>query len=68
MKKTTLKMDFRCESYALLKKNINDNQRGTCQVEVGPRGDTPPNNLTFTNKFLYEVTHFYRKKWGSLLQ
>jgi hypothetical protein len=31
-------------------------------------GDTPANNLTFTNKFLYEVTHFYKKKWGSHLQ
>jgi len=46
-------MDFRCESYALLKKNINDNQRATWQVEFGPHGDTPPsNNLTFINKFL----------------
>ena len=26
LKKTALKMDFRCESYALLKKEINDNQ------------------------------------------
>jgi hypothetical protein len=24
--------------------------------------------LTFTNKFIYEVTHFYKKKRGSLLQ
>jgi hypothetical protein len=45
-------MDFGCESYALLKKGINGNQRAMWQVEVGPRGDTPPNNLTFTNKFL----------------
>jgi hypothetical protein len=51
-KKKTLKTDFGCESYALLKKGINGNQRATWQVEVGPRGDTPPNNLTFTNKFL----------------
>jgi hypothetical protein len=29
LKKTTLKMDFGCESYALLKKDINDNQRTT---------------------------------------
>jgi hypothetical protein len=34
LKKTTLKTDFGCESYA----------------------------LTFTNKFLYEVTHLYKKK------
>ena len=47
-----LKIDFGCESYALFKKGINDNQRVTWQVEVGPRGDNPPNNLTFTNKFL----------------
>ena len=26
LKKTTLKMDFRCERYALLKKGINGNQ------------------------------------------
>ena len=26
LKKTALKTDFRCESYALLKKNINGNQ------------------------------------------
>jgi hypothetical protein len=45
-----------------LKKNINGNQRATWQVEVGPRGDTPPINLTFTNNFLYEVTHFYKNK------
>ena len=52
-KKTTLKMDFGCESYALLKKGINDDQRSMWQVEFGPCGDTPPfNNLTFTNKFL----------------
>jgi hypothetical protein len=49
----TLKMDFGCESYALLKKGINGNQRAMWQVEVGPCGDTPPsNNLTFTNKLL----------------
>jgi hypothetical protein len=24
--------------------------------------------LTFTNKLFYEVTHFYKKKQGSLLQ
>jgi hypothetical protein len=54
-------MDFGCESYALLKEDINDNQRAMWQVEVGPCGDTPPsNNITFTNKFLYEVTQFYR--------
>jgi hypothetical protein len=29
LKKTTLKMDFRCESYALLKKGINGNQLTT---------------------------------------
>jgi hypothetical protein len=29
LKKTTLKMDFRCESYALLKKGINGNQMTT---------------------------------------
>ena len=43
-------MDFRCESYALLKKGINGNQRAMWKVEVGPCGDTPPNyvyNLTF---------------------
>ena len=45
-------MDFGCESYALLKKDINGNQRATWQVEVGPHGDTPPNNLNFTNKLL----------------
>jgi hypothetical protein len=60
-----LKMDFGCEIYALLKKHKR-NQKSTWQVEVGTRGDTPPNNLTFTNKFLYEVTHFYKKKRGSL--
>jgi hypothetical protein len=25
---------------------------------------TPPNNLDFTNKFLYEVTHFYKIEVG----
>jgi hypothetical protein len=50
------------------KKGINGNQRAMWQVEVGPCGDTPSNNITFTNKFLYEVTHFYKKKRGSLLQ
>lgn len=49
----TLKTNFGCESYALLKKKgINGNQRAMWQVEVGPRGDNPPNNLNFTNKFL----------------
>jgi hypothetical protein len=38
-----LKMDFESEIYALLKKDINNNQRATWQVEVGPHGDTPPN-------------------------
>jgi hypothetical protein len=38
------------------------------KVEVGPRGDTPQNKLTFTNKLLYEVIHFYKKKRRSLLQ
>jgi hypothetical protein len=42
-KKMTLKMDLGCESYAFLKKGINDNQRTTWQVEFGPRGDSPPN-------------------------
>jgi hypothetical protein len=41
----TLKMDFGCESYALLKKCINGNQRAMWQVEVGPHGDVPPNCL-----------------------
>jgi hypothetical protein len=49
------------------KKKKNDNQIATWQVEVGPCGDTPLNNLTFTNKLLYEVTHFYKKKRRSLL-
>jgi hypothetical protein len=39
-------MDFRCESYALLKKGINGNQRAMWKVEVDPRGDAPP-YLTF---------------------
>jgi hypothetical protein len=51
-KRTALKTGFGCESYALLKKGINGNQRATWQVKVGPCGDTPPNNLIFTNKFL----------------
>ena len=51
LKKLILKMDFGCESYALFKKGINDNQRTTRQC-----------------KLLYEVTHFYKEKWGSLLQ
>ena len=50
-KKTALKTDFRCESYALLKKCINGNQM-----------------TTWWCKLLYEVTHFYNDKWGSLLQ
>jgi hypothetical protein len=41
-KKTTLKTNFGCESYALLKKCINGNQRATWQVGVGPCGDAPP--------------------------
>jgi hypothetical protein len=53
-KKMRLKMNFICESYSLLKKCTNGNQRATWQVEVGPHGDAPPsNNLTFTNKLLY---------------
>jgi hypothetical protein len=45
--------DFECESYALLKKYINGNQRATWKIEIGPRGDTPPSNdLNFTNKLL----------------
>ena len=36
-------MDFGCESYAILKKNINDNQRAMWKVEVGPCGDAPFN-------------------------
>jgi hypothetical protein len=35
----TLKTDFRCESYVILKKGINRNQRAMWQVEVGPHGD-----------------------------
>jgi hypothetical protein len=52
-KKTTIpKIDFGCESYALLKKDINGNQISTWQVEVVPHGDThPSNNVTFKNKF-----------------
>ena len=30
LKKTTLKMDFRSESYAIFKKGINGNQMTTC--------------------------------------
>jgi hypothetical protein len=52
LKKMTLKMDFGCESYALLEKYININKRSTLYVEFGPCGETPPNNLTFTNKLL----------------
>ena len=48
VKKMALKVDFECESYALLKKCIKDNQR-----------------TTWWCKLLYEVTHFYKKKWGS---
>jgi hypothetical protein len=56
--------DFGCESYALLKKGINYNQRATWKVEYGPCGDAPP-YLNFPirsllNELLYEVTHFYR--------
>jgi hypothetical protein len=52
-KKMTLKMDFGCESYSLLKKYINGNKRDMWQVEVGPHGNTlASNNLTFTKKFL----------------
>jgi hypothetical protein len=40
-KTTTLKTNFGCESYALLKKGINGNRRTTWKVEVGPRDDTP---------------------------
>jgi hypothetical protein len=50
-KKMALKTNFICESYALLKKDINDNQR-----------------TMWWCKLLYEVTHFYKNKWGSLLQ
>jgi hypothetical protein len=41
-KKMALKTYFSCESYALLKKCINGNQRSTWQVKFGPRGDAPP--------------------------
>jgi hypothetical protein len=41
-----LKMDFGCESYAHVKKSINDTQKATWKVEVGPGGDAPP-YLTF---------------------
>jgi hypothetical protein len=37
------KKDFRCESYALLKKDVNNNQKSMWQVEVGPCGDVFPN-------------------------
>jgi hypothetical protein len=46
LKNTALKMNFGCEIYALFKNNINNNQRVTWKVEVGPRGDDPP-YLTF---------------------
>jgi hypothetical protein len=50
-KKNALKTNFRCESYSLLKKGINGNQRSIWKAKVGPHGDTPPsNNITFTNK------------------
>ena len=42
LKKTALKTDFEYESYPLLKKNINDNQRAMWQVEVGLCCDAPP--------------------------
>jgi hypothetical protein len=51
-KKSALKTNFGCESYVLLKKCININQISMWKVEVGPRGDNPPNNLTFTNMLL----------------
>jgi hypothetical protein len=41
-KKMALKTDFRCESYALLKKDINGNKRVMWQVKDGPHGDAPP--------------------------
>jgi hypothetical protein len=46
-KKKALKRDFTWESYALLKRGINNNQM-----------------TTWWCKLLYEVTHFYKKKWG----
>jgi hypothetical protein len=56
-----LKMDFECESYALLKKGINGNQRATWKVEVDPCDDAPRINFPISsllNKLLYKVTHF----------
>jgi hypothetical protein len=41
LKKIALKMNFGCESYALLKKGTNGNQRAKWKVEFGPHGDNP---------------------------
>jgi hypothetical protein len=49
-------MDFGCESYALLKKGINGNQRAMWQVEVGPCGDAPP-YLTFPISSLLQISY-----------
>jgi hypothetical protein len=53
LKKMALKMDFRCESYALFKKGINGNQSATWQVEVGPHGDG------CTMRWLSKKNHFF---------
>jgi hypothetical protein len=48
-----LKMNFECESYALLKQCINDTQRSMWQEEVDPCGDAPP-YLTFFYNLIFK--------------
>jgi hypothetical protein len=55
-KKKTLKTDFGCESYAFLKKHINNNQRDTWKVEIGPHGDAPP-YITLYIKSLLQINY-----------
>jgi hypothetical protein len=54
-KKMALKTDFGCESYVILKKSINGNQRTTWQVENGPHSDAPPYLTLFINLLLYKL-------------
>jgi hypothetical protein len=55
LKKTTLKIDFGCEIYAIFKKGINGNQSTMWQVEVNPHHDGCT-KFSFFSNISYKLT------------
>jgi len=58
LKKKAHKTNFGYESYALLKKSINNNQISTWKVEVGPHDDSLP-SLTFPIRLLVQIRYLW---------